>query len=387
MPKLILILLALSSSSAFAEADFAEVTLAKGRASATLPNSEKTLILSEHLKLPAGAKITTAYSSYVRLKLLSDSSTVNIGPNSTLEIKKSAESGTNLMNLITGKLRAIVEKSTNGDHKEKMIVTTKNTSMGIRGTDFVVTYDAKKNLTSLMTFSGRVAMVSLTPGVSPEAALAGNPVLVGPGTFSTMGQNAARPTPPAVMPASTLKEMKKDPQIIPTMKEEGKGQTNLKPDLRQREGLPIGAPGQKTMGDAVQPSGALPTQNTGSATSPVNLETTKSGQLAPAVSGTSVEAPETNSGERTGTTTTATQPKASEAPATSAPLQSAPVAPVATAPLAPVTTAPVLAPVVNTGTGSLPPPTLPRTEDSNSGKGSLNSGDGKKLPTGTEIPH
>jgi hypothetical protein len=63
---------------------------------------------------------------------------------------------TSLVNLVTGKIRASVDKNLKDD--KKFLVRTSSATMGVRGTEFQVSFAPKAKKTSLLTFNGRVDM-------------------------------------------------------------------------------------------------------------------------------------------------------------------------------------------------------------------------------------
>ncbi len=100
--------------------------------------------------------VLTGDKSVVRLKF-ADKSVMNLGPKSKVVVSKMPKKKPNMINLLTGSIKAEVEKKDTG--KTKMIVKTKSAVMGIRGTKFQAIYNAQNHNTSLVTVEGKVAMV------------------------------------------------------------------------------------------------------------------------------------------------------------------------------------------------------------------------------------
>ena len=161
-------LLALLSTPAFA-ADGATVILLRGTAKTS---AGKELQLKD--EVPPGTTITTSPKSFVKL-LFRDQTQMNIGPASTLKIEATRAGEASLVNLMAGQLRAKVTKDPlrdpSGQPKEKMVVKTRTAAMGIRGTDFNVSYNPNNGITALVTYEGNVAMARLRDGEHPLQAL------------------------------------------------------------------------------------------------------------------------------------------------------------------------------------------------------------------------
>ena len=108
--------------------------------------------------------------------LFPDQTQLNIGPETTMKIEPAKAGDASIVDLVGGQIRAKVTKdpllNQSGDApKEKMIVRTKTAAMGIRGTDFNVSFNSQNNLTALVTFEGNVAMAKLDGNANPLAAL------------------------------------------------------------------------------------------------------------------------------------------------------------------------------------------------------------------------
>uniref|UniRef100_UPI002739BF7F FecR domain-containing protein n=1 Tax=Klebsiella pneumoniae TaxID=573 RepID=UPI002739BF7F len=95
----------------------------------------------------------------------------------TMKIETTKPGEASIVDLVGGQIRAKVTKDPllggeGADAKEKMIVKTKTAAMGIRGTDFNVSFNKLNNITALVTFEGNVAMAKLAAeGAAALAAL------------------------------------------------------------------------------------------------------------------------------------------------------------------------------------------------------------------------
>ncbi|MCO5142499.1 MAG: FecR family protein [Oligoflexia bacterium] len=159
--------------ASFANSGDATVVLLRGTAK---DQSGKALQLKD--KVRQGSQIQTSARSFVKL-LFSDNTQLSVGPDTTLKIEPAKAGDPSLVNLVGGQIRAKVTKDFIGNKenaanpgKEKMVIKTKTAAMGIRGTDFSVSYNQLNQMTALVTFEGNVAMAKLdNPNIDPMRAL------------------------------------------------------------------------------------------------------------------------------------------------------------------------------------------------------------------------
>jgi hypothetical protein len=98
-------------------------------------------------------EVETGKKSYVILKI-EGRDRIIVGPESNFNLFKLNKKSPVLLSLLKGKIRAKVKKGRSGKHK--MFLKTRSASLGIRGTDFVLIYNPKNNITSNITLSGQV---------------------------------------------------------------------------------------------------------------------------------------------------------------------------------------------------------------------------------------
>jgi hypothetical protein len=137
-----------------------------------------------------------------------DNNEINVSPESQIEIQHyeydpSAGKKDVTLNVIYGKVRSKVEQKYDGK-TTKFQIKTPSAVAGVRGTDFLTSFDRGNGQSQITTFQGRVEFG--TPG--PGGSIA-NPVFVGPGTQATSVAGSA-PTPPAPVPKEQLAKMDKD---------------------------------------------------------------------------------------------------------------------------------------------------------------------------------
>lgn len=216
----------LSTLSAHANEDFfATVAMLKGKAKVLLVGQTKTHELVAGERIPRGATVATAEQSFVRL-ILRDNSTINVGPDSRMEMIDTPKGSASMLNVINGQIRAKVTKDVlkAGESREdKLRITTKTAAMGVRGTDFLVAFNKDNNITSLLTFEGKVAMAKLEDGARPEAALQTDKVVfVTEGTLSTVKTETTVPSEPVKLSPTQFEQLKGNDSLVPPAKLESK---------------------------------------------------------------------------------------------------------------------------------------------------------------------
>lgn len=155
-----------------------------------------------------GAVVKTAEKSFAKLVFV-DGSQINIGPNSEMKIEKFSGDDAGVIDLVKGKVRSQVTKDYLKD-RSKMFIKTPNAVMGIRGTDFVISYNGKN--TSTVLFEGSVVFAKNEGNARSTEALedlvsrAG--VRVVPGEFSVVVDRQP-PTIPAMLNKEQLEVLEK----------------------------------------------------------------------------------------------------------------------------------------------------------------------------------
>jgi len=114
-------------------------------------------ILQKGDYISQGETIVTASSSLIKVSF-PNASTIFLGPNSSVKLFMLEEKGTNLINLLKGQIEAQYQKNPDGKGL-KAIVKTNTAALGVRGTQFLVTYNPVNNITSSVTFEGHVSLI------------------------------------------------------------------------------------------------------------------------------------------------------------------------------------------------------------------------------------
>lgn len=112
--------------------------------------------LKQTSKMNGKGEIVVGDKSYLKIQLLESKTIIALAANTRSEINFSAPAEKQELNLIKGIARWVT-----GDKKGRG-VKTPNASMGVRGTDFYVSYFPEKKETELMCFSGTVVMTNLS---------------------------------------------------------------------------------------------------------------------------------------------------------------------------------------------------------------------------------
>jgi ferric-dicitrate binding protein FerR (iron transport regulator) len=176
------------------------VVWTRGYAVVRLKTASSFVPLVKGTHLGIGDTIQTGDKAKVQLEL-PDGSTVVIGANSwvvinelgMLEVTKSSAS---TFYLLRGKIRAVVVRLL--DRDSRFTIETNNATVGVRGTDFGVTYDPNGDTTYLLAFTGSV---SLTLAHFPDLI----PIVVTKGEEITVSGDE-QPPKPSRAPEATLYE-------------------------------------------------------------------------------------------------------------------------------------------------------------------------------------
>lgn len=200
-----------------AESGVAKVMIIKGQAEAKMKDG-KIISVKKDQWIKEGAILKTSSKSFVKL-LFIDKSQMNLGPESQMEIAKFPKQEAGVINLVTGSLRAKVTKDymDNKDtDKSKLIIKTKTAAMGVRGTDFQVSFDPSTASTSLDVWEGQVMMANIDPsqlGLASGAIdnlLNNDGVAVKEGTEATADPKSSAPPEVKPMPQDKVEAGKSD---------------------------------------------------------------------------------------------------------------------------------------------------------------------------------
>lgn len=136
-------------------AQSAKVLMSRGEVTKLLPGKRQARNVKKGELLPERTSVLTKEKSMVRLRF-ADGTTVNLGPMSKIIISDLPKVKANVISLLTGTIGASVNK--NGNDRTKLLIKTKNSVMGVRGTKFKTGFNPVNSNTSLVTIEGNVAM-------------------------------------------------------------------------------------------------------------------------------------------------------------------------------------------------------------------------------------
>ena len=152
------------------------------------------------LKVLVGDTVRSAIDSRAKI-VMSDRNVIHLSPSTTIKIEK-YETGASKnveIGLSQGKVRTDVEQVYDGE-KTKFLIKTPTAVAGVRGTQFITSYDTKTNLTEVITLRGQVALSSLATSAM---------VLVKKGESTSMKKGQA-PEPAKPVASEALKVMDRD---------------------------------------------------------------------------------------------------------------------------------------------------------------------------------
>lgn len=148
--------------------------------------------------------------------VMSDRNIINVLPDTKLKIAQYINNATEKnvrLDLIEGKVRNNVEQKYDND-KNKFEVVTPTAVAGVRGTQFITSFDKTTFKTAIVTLKGEVTF----RGVDVKTNTTTEAVVVKKGESSTLDQDAPQPEPPKKIPPVEFKKIdnesavKKDPQ-------------------------------------------------------------------------------------------------------------------------------------------------------------------------------
>ncbi|MBY0384191.1 FecR family protein [bacterium] len=202
----------------------------------------KVLRASETLKAKVtmsvypGDTILSAKDSRAKI-VMQDKNIIHISPSTEMKIETYVNNGQQKnveLNLKEGKVRNNVEQTYDGQ-KNKFIIKTPTAVAGVRGTQFITSFDKKTNETQIVTLHGKVELTNIPskPDI-PQTTV----VVSKDETASTTSTEP--PKPPQTVPADKMKAIDKDSTVgnkdsAPKTNDPGKApETPQKGDLKKQ---------------------------------------------------------------------------------------------------------------------------------------------------------
>lgn len=209
---LILTIAALMPESVYAACG--EILVSKGDVKVESGKDKSVKIAPQGTKVCQGDTVIAGTQSRAKVKM-EDGNELNISPDSkilleTYEYKVADNKKKVMLNVLYGKVRAATREENMYNDKTKdgqantFQVKTKSAVAGVRGTDFLTSFDKTTSKTEIITFKGNVEVG--TPG--PNGAIM-NPVSV-PAGQKTEALPGAPPAPPKPVPAADMDKMNKE---------------------------------------------------------------------------------------------------------------------------------------------------------------------------------
>lgn len=145
-------------------------------------------------KVCQGDTVKTADSGRTKI-VMADKNEINVSPNTEMIIESYKSGKQAVLNVLNGKVRSDVKNKYKDNKQSHYRVKTKSAVAGVRGTEFLASYDAVSNQSRIVTFEGQVAVGQMNgEKFIPQ-------VVVRPGQFTSnrpgTAPHAARDLPPA----------------------------------------------------------------------------------------------------------------------------------------------------------------------------------------------
>lgn len=192
------------------------VKVARGKAIVVEPDG-KSLKIKKGMWIKEKSTIETQAKSFVRLSFI-DKSSMNIGPKSKLKIDSFSKNEAGVINVLTGKIRSQVTKDylKMDKTRSKLFVKSRNAVMGVRGTDFIFTANAKAGTSSVILFEGSVAFSKIKNGESLRdlERIVNRGRFLKPGQVSVVNRVLKKPTVPAKMNKKQFQKLKENKNLL-----------------------------------------------------------------------------------------------------------------------------------------------------------------------------
>lgn len=199
-----------------------------------IQRASETLKAKVTMSVYPGDTIISAKDSRAKI-VMQDKNIIHISPSTEMKIETYVNNGQQKnveLNLKEGKVRNNVEQTYDGQ-KNKFIIKTPTAVAGVRGTQFITSFDKTTNETKIVTLHGKVELTNIPskPDV-PQTTV----VVSKDETASTT--SAEPPKPPQPVPADQIKTIDKDSTVgnkdnAPKTTEPGKPNEPKKGDLKK----------------------------------------------------------------------------------------------------------------------------------------------------------
>lgn len=139
--------------------------------------------------------VNTSEKSFVKI-IYANGGRISVGPNSSIKLVKAKAQKISTLALLRGQLRANFDKKDNKDYK--FLIKTKSAALGVRGTDFHIIYNPDNNVSTVLTYEGKVEFAENTSNdlMSEKEFEKHEKINIPPGYISGVFYNAAKASPP-----------------------------------------------------------------------------------------------------------------------------------------------------------------------------------------------
>ena len=153
-------------------------------------------------KLHESDQVTSGPDSRAKI-VMEDGNVLNISPDTIMTVEKyrnDANEKNVEIKIDQGKLRSSVEQKYDGV-KSQFNIRTPTSVAGVRGTDFITSYNPASHVAQFVTFHGVVTVSQITNGQYSK------PVEVKGGQMTSVNPNASAPEVPKAVPPTQLQQM------------------------------------------------------------------------------------------------------------------------------------------------------------------------------------
>lgn len=144
-------------------ADCGRFRVVKGDVTYLSKGSKKFKKARINKKVCQGDRVKTAEKSRAKV-VMADQNELNISPQTDLLIEVYSDNKKAVLNVLNGKVRSNVKQKYKDSQASHYRVKTKSAVAGVRGTQFMASFDSRTNQSQVVTFEGEVAVGEMQGG-------------------------------------------------------------------------------------------------------------------------------------------------------------------------------------------------------------------------------
>ena len=206
MVRLIVLIIAFGFATNVMAADCGQFKVVKGKVSYKKKSKKKFKKARINKKICQGDLVKTEKNSRAKI-VMADQNEINISPNTELLIEVYQKNKKAVLNVLNGKVRSNVKKKYQDNNNSHYRVKTKSAVAGVRGTEFLASYNSRTNQSKVVTFEGEVFVGKIGPGGTITSK-----VSVKPGQY-TSNQPGQDPHPAKEVPPTELAQMDRETNV------------------------------------------------------------------------------------------------------------------------------------------------------------------------------